>query len=692
MAVKSGGINYPGRQLIGYGKAQVFDTSQLAANVKFVGEKLEIRKKEKEKRKQDYIKSLTDIDISKIRNADVNYITSQVDAVSDYFYKNSAAIMNPKLDGGKAAMEIQRLKSFAVGEVQRSISIKGEDDLLNERINKEPNHFGTDQNYELLTKRMKTPINDPSWNDRRTDITEVRTSTAMTGDEKTDFYTKSVNDQKQLLEGRLPSNQLLNQYNNIDGAKEKQQFLLDQGYDLPKYGADGDFGTESKTAEKKFKDDMAANLEMESAGLESAANVGGYDTYNEYVTANPNTTILDETEFNNLKTSYNEYETLWNESQGTYETTTQGGEFIVGLNNRQLVPNAEMGKFIQDFASKITLDQTFVNQLEENSKYKIGEGFTNRFDIQKKASEDHIVNGMLTAIENNRFSNVMMAELNSEVAERQKQNPDFTINDLILEKSKPFVKVENDVKFINDIFKPKGSSFRVNLGSKPTPDEFAVPLPNYDDKIVVKSTSGPSIGGFQGMDWSYGALTEGNYKGVPIGAADISQVAKGEGGQSDVIEIRTSNKGFRQLYGTDNLGWKEKSSTIKMNPQFIFPAATFKNDITIDGIEFKAGDRVPTNITENDNLKKDFSQYLPSINADGEYELPQGIEIKYFLQGTIVKEGVGTNKPVIVEYGKQAGTVYSAVNAYIQRQSNSRNAFNIMNRNLLGIEGTNRAQ
>ena len=196
------------------------------------------------------------------------------------------------------------------------------------------------------------------------------------------------------------------------------------------------------------------------------------------------------------------------------------------------------------------------------------------------------------------------------------------------------------------------------------------------------------------MDWSYGMLNEGTVGGVTVGGADISQVAKGEGGASDVIEIRTSKKGYRQLYGEDGLHWKERSETIKLNPQFIFPAATFTDDIKVNGIQFKAGDRVPTDIEENGTYQVGFDAYLPTVNQDGEYEFPDGVEMKYFLQGTIIKEGGqdGSNQPIIIEYGRDAGTVWGAVNSYIQRQSNSKTAFDIMNRNLLGYSGTNSAK
>jgi len=697
-------IKYPGQQKIGYGKAQIFDTSKLAEGAWKAGAMITEKRKEKKKAKDEFVKNLKDIDVSNIRRVDTEYITENVNAVSEYFYKNSAAILNPKLDGGKAAMEVQRLKSFAVGEVQRSIGIKEEDKILDDRITSDKDHFGTHENYTLHNTRISTPMNDKMWEDHETPETYTQVDVSMTEEEKTDFFSKSKSEQSKILKSRIPAQTKLDDYNSLETAKEKQEWLLANNYKLPKYGADGDFGGESKAAEEEFLKDVNTSIETQTARIDAdgTADITNYENYTEYSeqfgAINPgfNAGLLNEQEFDNLKEEYNQYETTWNESQGTFEVKTEGGETIVGLHNRQLNANPMLGEHIQGVAKDIQFNETEISKIAVE---RVGEGSVHLFETKKEVATEHIVNTIMGSIKGHRFNPEMMKELNTELSERQKENENFTLEDLVLEKAQGYIKNESKINFVKDIFKPRGNTTSVKVyGNKPSPDEFAVSLPSYDDRIKVGSSQGSAAIGIYGeMDWSYGMLNEGTVGGVTVGGADISQVAKGEGGASDVIEIRTSKKGYRQLYGTNdkynNLHWKGRSETIKLNPQFIFPAAAFKNDITINGIEFKAGDRVPTDIEDDGIVRTNFSSYLPTVNQDGEYEFPDGVEMKYFLQGTIIKEGgqKGSNQPIIIEYGKDAGTVWGAVNSYIQRQSNSKTAFDVMNRNLLGYSGTNRA-
>ena len=113
-------IKYPGQQKIGYGEAQIYDTRRLSEGVKYAALQVEKRKEKRKKERAEYLKNLKDIDISKIRNPDINEANKKVNAVSTYFYQNSAAIMNPKLDGGKAATEVERLKNEAISYAHRS--------------------------------------------------------------------------------------------------------------------------------------------------------------------------------------------------------------------------------------------------------------------------------------------------------------------------------------------------------------------------------------------------------------------------------------------------------------------------------------------------------------------------------------------------------------------------------------------
>jgi len=215
-------IKYPGEQKIGYGEAQVFDTSKLAEGAWKGVEKIEKKKKEKKKAEDDFKKNLTNIDVSKIRNVDVPYINSQVNAVSDFFYKNSAAIMNPKLDGGKANMELSRLKTHAVGEVQRSIGIKEEIKLLDDRIAAETEYFGTHENYELSRNMHGAPIDSPLWEDQVTEDKVTKTSTAMTQEEGMNFFNKSKTEQNEMIIGNISESY---QTNSVD-----QDFFTNLGY------------------------------------------------------------------------------------------------------------------------------------------------------------------------------------------------------------------------------------------------------------------------------------------------------------------------------------------------------------------------------------------------------------------------------------------------------------------------------
>jgi len=363
-------IKYPGQQKIGYGKAQVFDTSKLAEGAWKAGEKLSLKRKEKKKAKDEFIKNLKDIDVSKIRNVDTDYITSQVNAVSEYFYNNSAAILNPKLDGGKAAMEVQRLKQFAVGEVQKSIGIKEEDKMMQDQIASDPDHFGTGQNYDLHRLRIRTSMDNKMWEDHETEETEYEVDLSMTDIEKTEFYSKSKSDQEEILKSRIPSQMKLDDYKSLKTVKEKQQWLVSNNYDLGDSGdnddgVDGDWGDLSEDAEEKFLQNVESDIKEQTTRIdtESTGDVSQYDNYSDYadefgaITPGFNVGLLDEDEFNNLKDEYNKYETKWNESQGTYETRTQGGQTVVGLHNRALNANPMLGEHIQNVAKDIQFSE-----------------------------------------------------------------------------------------------------------------------------------------------------------------------------------------------------------------------------------------------------------------------------------------------------------------------------------------------
>ena len=80
--------------------------------------------------------------------------------------------------------------THAVGEVQRSIGIKAEDKLLDDKIANETEYFGTHENYELSHNRHRTPMNSSLWNDYTSPTTTEEIDLTMTGEEKDDFYSK----------------------------------------------------------------------------------------------------------------------------------------------------------------------------------------------------------------------------------------------------------------------------------------------------------------------------------------------------------------------------------------------------------------------------------------------------------------------------------------------------------------------
>lgn len=687
-------IKYPGQQKIGYGKAQVFDTSKLAEGAKYAAEKFSFNRKQKKKAKDDFVKNLKEIDVSKIRQVDTDYITSQVNAVSEYFYKNSAAILNPKLDGGKAAMEVQRLKSFAVGEVQKSIGIKEEDKALSDKIASDKNHFGTTYNYDLHYTRTRTAMNDPMWDDRETPTTYTEVDLSMTEEERADFYSKSKLEQEEILKGRLPSQQLLNQYQSIEDPKEKQEFLLEQGFELPQYGADGDFGDESKSAESKFLERQQTNIENESAELGRVSDISGYENYQDYQQGvstdlgdgqvGAPSSMLTEQEFDNLQEEYNRYETTWNESQGTFDVTTEGGETIVGLHNRQIEANPMLGDHIREVASKIQFNESEISKVAEE---RVGEGNVNIFEVKKEIAKEQIINGIKMSIENHRFNPEMMKELNAELSVRQQSDANFTIEDLILEKTQPFIKNESKINFVKDIFKTKPTKISIG-GTKPKNYEFAAPLDQIDMSYELGAEDGDVYGAGNKKVYNYKILTEGGVNG-----AEISQVVGSEGTSKDLLEINTTSKGFQSLAYTkdkkgkikDGTNWTGTSGSIKLNPSYVFPAPVFTENKTVkdaDGnfIRFKKGDRIPDNIEGVDfDFKKSF---YPTINDEGNYEFPEGVKMGYFLQG----RDDASKMPVLIEY---KGQVKKQIENWLKRQTDDNRTVTHFN-NILGI-GTNRA-
>lgn len=596
-------INYPGEQKIGYGKAQIYDTSKLAEGVKYVGQVRDKKKEEKKKKQKEFEKNLKDIDVSKIRDVDVPYINSQVNAVSDYFYKNSAAIMNPKLDGGKASMELSRLKTFAVGEVQRSIGIKHEDEIIGERISSDPEHYGGHSNYEYYDNRRRTSINSPLWDDHKSATTYEKVDLTMTEEEKTEFYSKSKTEQGKILKGRLPEQQLLTEYQSLTDAKEKQQYLLDldEGYDLGPTGADGDFGTLSQKAEKEFLDEAKRKIsnfesmyEVSDGAfkVDRGLDVATWDNYQEYSEglAGALGSSLTEDEFNTLKDEYNQYETKWNESQGTFEITTHGGETVVGLHNQSLTANPLLGEHIQEVASKIVPKNVVTYK---DGKWQVGEGNVTQFTTKVEADRASVIDGMWASIKGHTYQPEMMKELNAELLEMQKIHPEFTMDDLLVKKALPFVDYDETSQLVRDIFRPKGA----NISVKTIPETSSV---------LNKHSAGSSYQTPFNVQSGQGITNKG----------DVSYVTLATGINTQITESTTGGKAGYPVTADDQIGFiitgasntlnsslNKKSQKFDMFiPEFIAPFNTADRDMEIsvdnaDGnsitVDLKEGERIP---------------------------------------------------------------------------------------------------
>ena len=498
-------IKYPGEQKIGYGKAQIFDTSKLAEGAWKAGEKLSLKRKEKKKAKDEFVKNLKDIDVSKIRQVDTDYITGNVNAVSEYFHKNSAAILNPKLDGGKAAIEVQKLKSFAVGEVQKSIGIKEEDKMLNDRIISDKDHFGTHENYSLHNTRVRTAMNLPMWNDYETPETEVEVDLSMTEEEKTDFYSKSKKEQTKILKEGNENYQQINEYNSLGTAKEKQQYLidLDEGHD--------------------------------------------FDYYD-----NTGSDYLSEDQFNNLKDSYNEYETTWDASQGTFDVTTEGGNTVVGLHNRQLNANPMLGEHIMKYAKEIVPKDMVI---EKGGKWQVGEGNVTQFNTKIEADRQSVINAINGSIAGHRFNPEMENELLSELTERQKINPEFTREDLIIEKAMPYVQYENKSQLVRDIFRPKANNISFKAGGPEKIENVGAPIEPVLLNLHTPSSSDANN------------TLEFTSQGVGV-AVQITESTTGK----STFNLKTTASGWRQV----------EMSNSGVNPKFSNKTKTFKTFRPID--------------------------------------------------------------------------------------------------------------
>ena len=546
-------IKYPGEQKIGYGKAQIFDTSKLAEGAWKAGEKLSLKRKEKKKAKDEFVKNLKDIDVSKIRQVDTDYITGNVNAVSEYFHKNSAAILNPKLDGGKAAIEVQRLKSFAVGEVQKSIGIKEEDKMLNDRIISDKDHFGTHENYSLHNTRVRTAMNLPMWNDYETPETEVEVDLSMTEEEKTDFYSKSKKEQTKILKENNENYQQINEYNSLGTAKEKQQYLidLDEGHDLGSTGADGDFGNLSQIAQTNFLEERTESLERSLSGIEEASDITSYENYSDYYDST-GSDYLSEDQFNNLKDSYNEYETTWDASQGTFDVTTEGGNTVVGLHNRQLNANPMLGEHIMKYAKEIVPKDMVI---EKGGKWQVGEGNVTQFNTKIEADRQSVINAINGSIAGHRFNPEMENELLSELTERQKINPEFTREDLIIEKAMPYVQYENKSQLVRDIFRPKANNISFKAGGPEKIENVGAPIEPVLLNLHTPSSSDANN------------TLEFTSQGVGV-AVQITESTTGK----STFNLKTTASGWRQV----------EMSNSGVNPKFSNKTKTFKTFRPID--------------------------------------------------------------------------------------------------------------
>ena len=173
-------IKYPGTNMIGYGKAQVWKDRDITR-----GAEMEKRKKcppgymfDGQKcvplpKKKDILSDLKDIDISKVRNAELtgdNNLYQQKDDIIAFGVKNMAAIQD-KSDGGKAYMEFEKMKSNLQRNIIMSVNQKAKDTEVLKMMTDDEN-FMTPTNMDMWKQTTSTSMFSENWNQQSEDYSQ----------------------------------------------------------------------------------------------------------------------------------------------------------------------------------------------------------------------------------------------------------------------------------------------------------------------------------------------------------------------------------------------------------------------------------------------------------------------------------------------------------------------------------------
>lgn len=168
-------IRYAGAQnLIGYGEAQVYDTSALAKQADVIAQRIGAQKAAKAKAKaaakkaegearKNFLKGLNDIDYSKVRNPDVNHMIKSNEAIINYYSNNMAAINDPSLDGGKAFSTVNKMKNTFRGDINKSTTEKENEGEMYDLMLKDSEHYGNPENMDGITSRRKVSMFGERW-------------------------------------------------------------------------------------------------------------------------------------------------------------------------------------------------------------------------------------------------------------------------------------------------------------------------------------------------------------------------------------------------------------------------------------------------------------------------------------------------------------------------------------------------
>ena len=173
--------------MIGYGKAQVWKDRDITR-----GAEMEKRKKcppghqfDGQKcvplpKKKDILADLKDIDISKVRNAELtgdNNLYQQKDDIIAFGVKNMAAIQD-KSDGGKAYMEFEKMKSNLQRNIIMSVNQKAKDGEVLKMMTDDEN-FMTPTNMDMWKQTTSTSMFSEDWNQQSEDYTQDEIDSAQ---------------------------------------------------------------------------------------------------------------------------------------------------------------------------------------------------------------------------------------------------------------------------------------------------------------------------------------------------------------------------------------------------------------------------------------------------------------------------------------------------------------------------------